>query len=330
MDRREGVCPPLIGPSEDRSVFRVSEVSVGVYGGPTSPLQEERSENERVFSFYPSRAAGTVWGEPVFLALELPDALLDRLSPLADFDWILAHKVIDTSYLTYIHHYKKSTNYKVLDNSVNELLEPVSLEYMVKAAEKIDPDIIVAPDWLLDREKTLEYLDKCEKIFPPDKILPVIQGKNLQECVECMGTILGKRYASFAVPFDLTCTRHDSLEKMAEARYSFIDSIETIVPNHVKIHLLGLTLPSEIDRYTEDWSNHKHVFSLDTGSPILHGLSHILLEEGPLLSKATPTMRQMERVGVPIVGKNLDGCLPLIYRNLAFLRKKMAGSVERS
>lgn len=270
----------------------------------------------------------------MFLALESPDALLERVNPLADFDWILAHKVIDSTYLPYTYYYKHSNHYKVLDNSVNELLEPVSLEHMKAAAEKTSPDIIVAPDFLLDMERTLESLIKCEEIFTRDRVLPVVQGSTINECVECTSEILGRNYTAFAVPFDLACTRQDTLEKMAMSRLAFINRINSEIlseyPLSIRIHLLGLTMPEELDTYSKDWMHNKHVFSIDTGSPILHGLSHILLEEGPLLSKSTPTMRQMEKAGIPMIGKNLDGALSYVYRNLAYLRKKMSGEIERS
>ena len=66
------------------------------------------------------------------LALETPTELLGDIQPLSDFSWILAHLVLaDPSYAWF---YSQYAGYKVLDNSVNELLEPISIESLAEAA----------------------------------------------------------------------------------------------------------------------------------------------------------------------------------------------------
>ena len=69
------------------------------------------------------------------LALECPNYLLKDLQPLTDFDFILTHLVLQDK--VYAEYYRESRSFKILDNSVNELGIPCSLEEMVQALDTL-------------------------------------------------------------------------------------------------------------------------------------------------------------------------------------------------
>ena len=76
----------------------------------------------------------------ISLAMEAPICLLEDLPHITDFDWVLTHLCEDSE--EYLVHYQKmvtDTNREViLDNSVNELGEPIGLERMDDVVDKIN------------------------------------------------------------------------------------------------------------------------------------------------------------------------------------------------
>jgi len=239
------------------------------------------------------------------IAFESPTPLLEDIQPLADFDWILTHLV--NSDKEYTEFYRNSTRYKVLDNSVNELLEPCSLEDMQKAEDMLGGvDCVVPPDYLGDSSKTKEALVEALTIWDQGILLPVIQGRNMDGVKEFAKTTMDLGFTRVAVPYDILCSRYDTLEEMAESRISVVKSI---LPFFEWIHLLGVTALDEFGHY----KGMKVQFSVDTGSPILNGLYSRRYGRDTLLPKIIPTMEQMKL--------DRDWYSPTTYYNIAFLRK---------
>lgn len=257
------------------------------------------------------------------LALECPTALLDRVQPLADFDFVLAHLfVADPVYRSY---YLASPRYRILDNSVNELLSPLPLESILEAANQLRPDLIVPPDFLGDSEKTIDSVRQCMVKVKQDKILPVLQGSGQEDIEDCAYTLLsvgGLHFSRVAIPYDINCLRTSSLESMAKSRSYFVDFI--IRHLDVDIHLLGLTTLEEISVY----SYVSEITGIDTGSPILHGLAGLTFGKDQLLDKKQPTYNKMEKLGVPITKDRDPGFLERINYNIAYLRMKMEGEQD--
>jgi len=239
------------------------------------------------------------------LALECPTPLLEDIQPLTDFYWVLTHLVLRDK--TYAEFYRdRKDKILVLDNSVNELLKPCSIEDMKKAETELGGvDYIVPPDHLGDSLKTEESLMKALAVWDPTKILPVVQGKDIEEVKDFAKVVKGLGFTCIAVPYDITCSRYDTLEEMARARVSIVKSIAHFFG---WVHLLGVTALDEFRHY----KGMKVRFSVDTGSPILNGLYSRRYGRDTLLPKVTPTMEQMKL--------DRDWHNSTIYYNIAMLR----------
>lgn len=250
------------------------------------------------------------------LALECPTSLLEEIQPLADFDWLLTHKVLEDE--GYANFYKNSKRWKVLDNSVNELLQPCSLSDMQKAAEVVSLGSIVRivpPDFLGNSFETISALEEAIKVFGRTGLLPVIQGSDLSDCLRCAQYIKKEGFRGVAVPYDITCRRTDLAETMGEKRQEVIGRIRGLF---YWIHLLGMTTIKELESYRTV----PEVQSIDTGLPIMCGLKGIKLGEEEVLFKAVPTLdRMQEDLGSGKSGINWA----LIYRNIAYLRMALGG-----
>jgi len=245
------------------------------------------------------------------IALETPTELLQAVQPLADFDWVLAHLVMEDA--SYALWYKESKRLKVLDNSVNELLEPMNPQEMIHAANYVDPDYLVAPDFLGDKEKTLHALDEAVGVFGQDVTLPVLQGETLEECQECAKAIKAWGFRRISIPYDILSDRRDSsLDQMGKNRNTLIANLGI---NFSWIHLLGFTTPKELLPYKEKLN----ILSQDTGKPIMWGLRKELMGIGAhylyARPQGDPTLSKM----VQTVSSQTD--LWAVYWNLAEYRR---------
>lgn len=244
------------------------------------------------------------------LALECPTSMLNDIQPLADFDWILAHLLLGDD--KYAEYYSQSTRYKVLDNSVNELLSPVNLGYLRDAARLVDPNLIVAPDYLGDSGSTWFALKESIRMFGKEKVFPVIQGSTLGDVSDLLEKILSLDLGRIAVPYDILSTREATPEEMASNRTRVVHSIEVKVPIGFEIHLLGFTTINELSRYGKGW-----VKSIDTGVPVMMGQKGYRLDKNRLVDKKQPTMSIMERT----TSVDPEFSKQTIYYNIAYLRK---------
>ena len=96
------------------------------------------------------------------LALECRTDMLEMVQPFSDLDFILAHKALEDE--AYLAFYKDSDNpVKILDNSVNELGEPMSIDDLIRAFEEVGAGFLVAPDYIGDAEK--KHNNRRDKII---------------------------------------------------------------------------------------------------------------------------------------------------------------------
>ena len=243
------------------------------------------------------------------LALESPTQLLGTVQPLADFDFILAHLVLKDE--KYADFYRKSTKFKILDNSTNELLEPCSLEDLETADRLVGPcNLIVSPDFLGNADMTLDALALACTKFGKSRILPVVQGKTLDEVDLCAEEIWKLGLTLLAVPYDICCKRTNTLQRMASTRQEVIALLESkYFGPDFEFHLLGMTTLEELEAYTED----SRVISIDTGGPILMGLYGHRYGSNLLPPKITPTYNQMDLCNLKLGEAD-------IFYNIAYLR----------
>jgi len=231
--------------------------------------------------------------------------MLEMVQPLADFDWVLAHKVLEDE--TYAEWYRKSGNLKFVDNSVNELSMPLSVEQMKEAFDKVNGTYVVAPDFLGDSGKTLEAYRECVKILPPEKIAKVVQGRSFVEAWECF-----QAYPAgiICIPYDLCSSRNEPPWLMGLRRALFISNIPK--DQGYLIHLLGYTSLDEFFWY----HGNPMVATIDTGIPVMLGLEGKDILD-PLESKSTPTFNRMEKLELD------QKAWVRIVLNIALLRRNL-------
>ena len=245
------------------------------------------------------------------LALECPTSTLEDIQPLADFDWILTHLVLTDE--KYAEFYRQSKRYKVLDNSVNELLEPCSLENIKDAAEIVKPDVICPPDYLGDGEKTKSCLVEAMKSFGTVQLLPILQGSSMGECLSFAKLVDVSGFTQVAVPYDIMRDRNSSsLEEMTSTRVEVIK----VIPNEYSfnVNLLGLTTVEELTYY-----RFYNVVSIDTGSPYLNGAFGRRFGRDKLLEKDVKINYNNPGSGY---GYKWDD----VFYNVAYLRRVISGN----
>ena len=234
------------------------------------------------------------------LALECRTELLEMVQPFADFDFVLAHEVLQND--EYAEYYKNSDREKIVDNSVNEDGEPISIEDLKQAFELVGGTMVVSPDWLGNSKRTLEAYLECISTFRAERVVGVVQGSTFEEAFKCAAVYKG----SIAVPYDICSKKTDSPLLMGLRRSLVVCNL----PSDKLIHLLGFACLDEFIFY----QNRPNVWSIDTGIPILLGLEGKDILD-PLESKKEPTYNQM--LGKKLTQNEWTG----IIRNIALLRK---------
>lgn len=243
------------------------------------------------------------------LALECRTDMLEMVQPFSDFDFVLAHKVLEDK--GYLEYYKDSGNaIKFVDNSVNEQGMPESVERVKKAFEAVGGTYLVAPDYIGDAEKTIQAYKEGKKIFAKEEILNerlvgVIQGSTFEDAFGCL-----REYGTgiICIPYDLCSQKTDPPWLMGLRRALFIAHIPR--DQGYLVHLLGFNSLEEFFWY----QTNPMVASIDTGVPVLLGLLGLDILD-PLGSKEQPTLNQMEKIELTQQGWTA------IIRNIALLRR---------
>ena len=192
----------------------------------------------------------------------------------------------------------------VLDNSVNELGEPISLERMDEVVAKLNPTYIVPPDYLNNLEATLGILDDAIELWGKSRILPVVQGTSIEEVTEC-GRIL-KDYYGFniiSVPYDVMLAHRSklpesdpekaSLTELAVGRLAVVSALIDEDIHFNRYHLLGMNNLGEFDAYKDQnywqslvgWRSFSPEVSIDTGAPITNAVWNKKFGIDPLMPK---------------------------------------------
>ncbi|KKN14200.1 hypothetical protein LCGC14_0998720 [marine sediment metagenome] len=237
------------------------------------------------------------------LALECRTNLLDHIQPFCDFDFILGHMVLEDD--EYTAHYKESVKNKVVDNSVNEKGEPLSIAEMKEAFEKVEGTLVISPDWVGEAKKTYEIYEECVKEFGAPNVVGVLQGQTLDEVLSGLNFYQGM----IAVPYDVLSEKTDPPWLMTLRRALVV----AYIPQDRPVHLLGFTSLDEFDYY----KNYPNITGIDTGAPVLLGLlGKDILD--PLESKAEPTFNLM--ADKSLSQEQWVG----VIRNIALLRRYIA------
>ena len=226
------------------------------------------------------------------IAHECPLAIANHVDSLTDYNYYIS--TICTQIPEYFEHAKKDSRFKILDCGTFEEGKPMSDEEYLTYIDAIRPDEFIVPDHLFEKDKTIEAAKKWLQIIKDKAItctpIAVIQGKNLQEQVECY-KVLTSIFNKVAIPYDLPTDQQPEaylntlpeVELPASGRFELVSYLfrSNLFRFDKKHHFLGIDIPAELLRYKQDDfrlspSNPlDFIDSIDTSSPILHGLKGI-------------------------------------------------------
>lgn len=243
------------------------------------------------------------------LALEIPRAWLDVLSPLTDIDFVLAQLVLEDKY--YCDFYKeqlRQQRFVIMDNGFHEIGRPLSPPELLEAVDRLKPSVVIAPDRLGDQRFVLENFFETLRIMPQDVgVGVVIQGVSPAERAELFMKTC-KHAKMVCLPFK-------------EPRFEWFRDLLEKIPKYIqwppRIHLLGVNEFWELKAFKEtfdDMGIPSRRVSVDTAKPIKWGI------ERKRFTGKEETLRGVGSLS-DLTKKANSECMTDILYNIAFMRK---------
>lgn len=223
---------------------------------------------------------------------EVPLCLLKESWSFNDYDYALAHLM--QPYPEYFQFFKDSLSAGrevILDNSVFELGEPFAPEPYKKLIERLQPTYAIIPDRFTDSKFTIRNVMEWAPFIHSIgvKSIGVIQGATLEElryCYEAISSYVDKIAISFAQPLfaELYPLENKDFARMYGRQYLINYLARTgVLDTKKEHHLLGISLPQEVAFYKK--AEYSFITSVDTSSPIVHGLRDIRFNDNGLQAK---------------------------------------------
>lgn len=243
---------------------------------------------------------------------ESPLSLLNTSRFYNDYDYALVHLFeTEPEYYQFFVDSLAKGRHVILDNSIFELGTAFDSDRYAHWINELKPTEYIIPDALEDTLKTmdnaLDFMEKHPNL--PGKKIGVVQGKNYTDLVNCylyMDSVI--RADKIAISFDYSYYQEayphsNKWVSFAMGRVNTLTRLlnDGVINTEKPHHLLGCSLPIEFMFYREgfEWLD-----SLDTSSPIVHGLLGTMYEPGGLihkqsiklvdLLKSVPTDEQMK------------------------------------
>jgi len=212
---------------------------------------------------------------------EVPLVLLEKSREFNDYDYALVH--LFETLPEYYNFYKKSVEMGrdvLLDNSIFELGKAFDQERFAYWVKALKPTRYIIPDVLDSMVGTVENLYKWNSNYKdlPGRKIGVLQGDNLEDLITCYKEInfyCDEIAISFNYKYYGDTVMDWYLGRPKLIRYLYDNHILNRNKPH---HLLGASLPQEFKFYRD--SKYDFINSLDTSSPIVHGLLKIRYKPG--------------------------------------------------
>lgn len=268
----------------------------------------------------------------MLISHECPISLLEQSRQFNDYDYALVHLFEENE--TYLNFFKESIKqgrHVILDNSIFELGTAFDPERFLHWIKELKPTEYIIPDVLEGAKGTMDnalnWKEKYLSQVPEgSKSIGVVQGKTYDELVQCYYFLdrvinVDKIAISFDYSYYREVTPHPN-KWMAFVNGRINTLTRLLNEGHINTnkphHLLGCALPIEFLFYREgfDW-----VETIDTSSPIVHGLLDIGYEHGGIINKQS--IKLVDLLGASPTAKQLD----LINRNLSIFRSFVKGTV---
>ena len=251
---------------------------------------------------------------------ESPLSLMPQSRKYNDYDYALVHLFEEKP--EYYEFFKESVEqgrHVLLDNSIFELgvsFDPVKYASWIS---KLKPTEYIIPDVLEDAigtmDKALDWKENqmlvLKEDLPEVKSIGVVQGKTYNELVQCyqyMDDVI--EVDKIAISFDYSyykevCPHPNKWMAFTLGRIKTLTRMlnDGIINKDKPHHLLGCALPIEFFFYREGF---EWIETIDTSSPIVHGLCDIVYEPGGIINKqsiklvdlidSTPTIEQVDKI----------------------------------
>lgn len=233
------------------------------------------------------------------IAHEAPICILDIVKEHTDYDYCLIHLIEESKeYKDYFYNNTAVRNNSYF-NSINARIRPIILDHSVfelgEAFEStkyefyirdLNPDIYIMPDVLGNKEATLDNAKEWNEKEFERYSMAVVQGQSMDELVECYQEFLELDIDAIAIGFNHNFMINDESTRdwdQANGRIRLIKYLKEkkIWDNTKYHHLLGCSLPLEFAHPVY----HNSINSVDTSSPVLHGLLDIDYDEFGMLEK---------------------------------------------
>lgn len=223
---------------------------------------------------------------------EVPISYLGKSKTFNDYDYCLLHLIDIPEYRNFYINSIKEGRKVLLDNSMYELGDALTIDAVREGVKIINPTWVVVPDCFNDMQTTIdrfsEWLFLCSDLNV--KTIGVVHGKDLTEMIRCykfMSTYADK----IAIPFgscsyDIIYPSEDRLESHCMGRIKFIQHlVDNKIWNYEKPHhLLGCNYAKEFGAsiYRE-----LNIESLDTSNPVVAAMENIKFKKDGLDMKPT-------------------------------------------
>lgn len=211
----------------------------------------------------------------MLISHEIPKVLFPYHDLISDYPYVLSHLLQkDKEYAAFYKKKLSTAPYSILDCSTFELGKSVDQKELLDNAIEYKPTHLVLPDTLHDYEATIKastrFIENYKSTLIDNKIktIGVLQGNSFHELLKCHLDYLrlgADIVDMIAIPFD--CIKDSDWHNI---RYQFFKELSQVTDfGYRKYHFLGLENPSELSLY--DSGLRKHIFSIDTSSPIING-----------------------------------------------------------
>lgn len=217
----------------------------------------------------------------MLISHEVPISLLEESKSFNDYDYCLLHLTAISEYKKYYQQAIKEGRKVLLDNSIFELGDALTLEEVYQGVLDIHPTWVIVPDCLDDTETTIERFQEWEKRYPDLDVLTigVVQGKSLEDLVRCY-QYMSEHADKIAISFDskaydeLSIFEEDKLERWCNGRQIFIKYlVDNNIWNDAKPHhLLGCSYAKE---FSQPLYNELSIETIDTSNPIVAAIKHL-------------------------------------------------------
>lgn len=224
---------------------------------------------------------------------EAPKSIFKQVQQLTDGDYALVHLFEkDPEYLELFKKAVKEGREVILDNSVFELEKAFDPERFVYWINELNPTYYIVPDVLEDYWGTRKNMEDWIKNWLPkvkteSRIIGVVQGNSFNSLANCYSYLNNiPEVGKIAISFDYSYYRKsfphpNRIISWSLGRVKLLEDLidKGILNKEKPHHLLGCGTPGEGIFYNS--SDYDFIDSVDTSSPVVHGLKHILYD-GPL------------------------------------------------